>query len=85
MLKNPFLIVLIVIMACCIFDSSVINLTYSEQQVFSHRKSLNKNIKLWCRRTIFRQNLRPFWTLEIWSHVMILMAKDKKFNVAVTQ
>jgi hypothetical protein len=25
-------------MACCTFDSSVINLSYSEQQVFSHSK-----------------------------------------------
>ncbi len=33
---NPFLIVFIVMVTCCIFDSSVINLTYSEQQVFSH-------------------------------------------------
>jgi hypothetical protein len=37
LLINPFLIVLIIMMTCCTFDSSVINLIYSEQQVFSHK------------------------------------------------
>jgi hypothetical protein len=36
MLIKPFLIVIIVMMTCCIFDSSVLNLTYSEQQLLSH-------------------------------------------------
>ncbi len=43
MFIKPFLIVLIVILLCCNCknDSSVINLTYSEQQQFYH-------IKNWC-------------------------------------
>ncbi len=41
MFIKPFLIVSIVILRCCKNDSPVINLTYSEQQQFSH-------IKNWC-------------------------------------
>ncbi len=36
MLINPFLIVLIVILRCCKKDSSAINLTFSEQLLFSY-------------------------------------------------
>jgi hypothetical protein len=60
MLIKPFLIVLIVMMTC-IFDYAVINLTYSEQQLFSHN-SININCSTFCYAN--RNNI----TGNVWKH-----------------
>ncbi len=58
MLINPFLIVLIVILRCRKKDSSVINLTYSEQQLFSHRYLNSQSFDIKTSDTVTREYWR---------------------------
>ncbi len=59
MLIKPFLIWLILMFTCCKYDSSVINLTYSEQLQFSHNLYLIAHKKTSLEMKIF---LKPNWS-----------------------
>ncbi len=74
MLINPFLILLIVMMTCCTFESSVMNLTYSEQQVFSHTSYFvsERPSLIWLLRweNCVKNFLRSFEKSLVSSHAM---------------
>jgi len=71
MLIKPFLIVVIVMLTCCTYDSSVINLTYSEQQSF---------LIILCLHTDFFINFLNKFFINFLCMIFVTTAKESSFS-----